>query len=103
MFSDCATPRISCVLTCSVLYMYIFLLQIDKNGDGYIDLSELKEALDVCGFKLPGWKVRQMIEEYDDKRQIQHKGRLSFDEFEKVLLVVLYQRFYFFFKEMYAS
>jgi plastin-3 len=46
------------------------LFQIDKNGDGYIDLSELKEALDGCGFKLPGWKVRQMIEEYDDKRQI---------------------------------
>ncbi|XP_069694317.1 plastin-2 isoform X2 [Periplaneta americana] len=59
---------------------------IDKNGDGYIDLSELKEALDVCGFKLPGWKVRQMIEEYDDKRQIEHRGRLSFDEFEKMCL-----------------
>jgi plastin-3 len=65
------------------------VLQIDKNGDGYIDLSELKEALDGCGFKLPGWKVRQIIEEYDDKRQIQHRGRLSFDEFEKVFLVLL--------------
>jgi plastin-3 len=63
-------------------------LQIDKNGDGYIDLSELKEALDGAGFKLPGWKVRQLIEEYDDKRQIQHRGRLSFDEFEKVVLFV---------------
>nr|CAD7449711.1 unnamed protein product [Timema bartmani] len=55
---------------------------IDKNGDGYIDLSELKEALDICGFKLPGWKVRKMIEDYDNKRQITHKGRLSFEEFE---------------------
>ncbi|GFG38579.1 hypothetical protein Cfor_01632 [Coptotermes formosanus] len=61
-------------------------LSIDKNGDGYIDLSELKEALDGAGFKLPGWKVRQLIEEYDDKRQIQHRGRLSFDEFEKMCL-----------------
>jgi hypothetical protein len=69
------------------------VLQIDKNGDGYIDLSELKEALDCCGFKLPGWKVRQMIEEYDDKRQIQHRGRLSFDEFEKVFLVLLCKMF----------
>jgi Ca2+-binding EF-hand superfamily protein len=79
--------------------MYIFLLQIDKNGDGYIDLSELKEALDVCGFKLPGWKVRQMIEEYDDKRQIQHKGRLSFDEFEKVLWLCYINVFIFFLKK----
>lgn len=70
------------------------LLQIDKNGDGYIDLSELKEALDVCGFKLPGWKVRQMIEEYDDKRKIEHRGRLSFDEFEKVPKFLLC-KFYF--------
>jgi plastin-3 len=27
-----------------------------------------------------------MIEEYDDKRQMQHRGRLSFDEFEKMCL-----------------
>jgi len=57
---------------------------IDKNGDGYIDLSELKEALDGCGFKLPGWKIRQLIEECDHKRQIHQRGRLSFDEFEKL-------------------
>lgn len=57
---------------------------IDKNGDGYIDLSELRTALDLCGFKLPGWKVRKMIEDYDDKRQTQHQGRLSFAEFEKL-------------------
>jgi len=57
---------------------------IDKNGDGYIDVSELKDALESCGFKLPGWKVRQLVEEYDVKRQIQHRDRLSFDEFEKM-------------------
>ena len=73
---------------CFAYVVFCCLLQIDKNGDGYIDLSELKEALDGCGFKLPGWKVRQLIEEYDDKRQIQHRGRLSFDEFEKVGFVL---------------
>nr|CAD7258421.1 unnamed protein product [Timema shepardi] len=57
-------------------------ISIDKNGDGFIDLSELKEALDICGFKLPGWKVRKMIEDYDNKRQITDRGRLSFEEFE---------------------
>lgn len=33
---------------------------------------------------MPGYKVRQMIEEYDDKQQLEHKGRLSFEEFEKL-------------------
>jgi len=59
---------------------------IDTNGDGYIDLSELKNALDQCGFKMPGWKVRRMIEDYDDQKKTQHRGRLSFEEFEKLCL-----------------
>ncbi|XP_014256735.1 plastin-2 [Cimex lectularius] len=54
---------------------------IDKNGDGYIDLSELKDALELCGFKLPGWRVRKMI---GDELKTQHQGRLSFAEFEKL-------------------
>jgi plastin-3 len=52
-------------------------------------LSELKEALDNCGYKIPGWRVRQMIEEYDDKNKTQHRGRLSFEEFERVRLILL--------------
>ena len=44
----------------------------------------MRNALDVCGFKMPGYKVRQMIEEYDDKQRLEHKGRLSFEEFEKL-------------------
>lgn len=58
--------------------------QIDENGDGFIDLAELRNALDQCGFKMPGYKVRRMIEEYDDKRRPQDRGRLSFEEFEKL-------------------
>lgn len=54
-------------------------LQIDKNNDGYIDLKELKEALDVCGFKIPGFKVRLLEEEFKNKKG-NHK--LSYDEFE---------------------
>lgn len=60
------------------------MLQIDKNGDGTIDLSELQEALDLCGFKLPAWKVRKMIEDYDNKKT-QTKGKLVFSEFKKVV------------------
>ncbi|KAL7304868.1 hypothetical protein TKK_0002674 [Trichogramma kaykai] len=55
---------------------------MDENGDGFIDLAELRTALDQCGFKMPGYKVRRMIEDFEDKRKPQDKGRLSFDEFE---------------------
>ncbi|XP_054000423.1 plastin-1 isoform X1 [Hylaeus anthracinus] len=64
-------------------FHYYFNL-IDENGDGFINLTELRSALDICGFKMPGYKVRRMIEEYDDKQRSEHKGRLSFEEFEKL-------------------
>lgn len=64
--------------------IFFNLFQIDKNGDGFIDLSELKAALEGCGFKIPGWKVRQMIEEFESKGSTKSQGRLSFVEFEKV-------------------
>lgn len=59
---------------------------IDKQGNGFIDLSELKSALDICGFKLPQWKVRQMIDEYDRTRGVSNKGRLSFQEFQNMCM-----------------
>ncbi|XP_049805752.1 plastin-3 isoform X1 [Schistocerca nitens] len=64
---------------------YEFFSRIDKNGDGFIDLSELREALEVCGFKIPGWEVRKIIAEFNS-RGSNHSGRLSFDEFEKLCL-----------------
>lgn len=60
--------------------------EIDKNNDGYIDLKELKDALDQVGFKLPGYQVREMINEYDNKQQTQHRGKLTYDEFEALCL-----------------
>ena len=35
---------------------------IDKDESGFIELGELKEALDLAGFKVPGWRVRDMID-----------------------------------------
>ncbi|XP_050526775.1 plastin-3 [Daktulosphaira vitifoliae] len=57
--------------------------KFDKNNDGSIDLSELQEALELCGFKLPAWKVRKMIEDYGNKKT-QTKGKLLFSEFKKL-------------------
>lgn len=58
--------------------------QIDKNNDGFIDLKELKDALNVCGFKIPGWKVRQMEEEFKSKKRTINDGKLSYEEFENL-------------------
>ena len=37
-------------------------ISIDKDESGFIELGELKEALDLAGFKVPGWRVRDMID-----------------------------------------
>ncbi|XP_017782182.1 PREDICTED: plastin-2 isoform X2 [Nicrophorus vespilloides] len=57
---------------------------IDTNNDGFIDIKELREALTKCGFKLPGWQVRQMEEEFKNKNRTNQEGKLSYDEFEKL-------------------
>lgn len=54
--------------------------QIDTNGDGFIDLKELREALDVCGFKIPGYKVRQIEDELKTKQC--NNGKMSYGDFE---------------------
>lgn len=38
------------------------------------------------GFKLPGYQVREMINEYDNKQQTQHRGKLSYEEFEALCI-----------------
>ncbi|KAG0725332.1 Plastin-2 [Chionoecetes opilio] len=58
--------------------------QIDRDGNGFIDLSELKKALDVVGFKLPQWEVRKMISDWDRDTKGPGKGQLSFEEFQNM-------------------
>ncbi|XP_076318829.1 plastin-2 fimbrin isoform X1 [Tachypleus tridentatus] len=57
---------------------------LDKDGNGYLDMSELKRALDIVGFKIPQWQVRQMIDELDRRNFNKEKGQLSFEEFQKL-------------------
>lgn len=66
---------------CCNINICAFLFQIDKNNDGFIELNELKDALDQCGFRLPGYRVREMVAEYSSK-QSTTQGKLSYEEFE---------------------
>ncbi|CAG0883064.1 unnamed protein product [Darwinula stevensoni] len=54
--------------------------RIDRDGNGYIDVKELREALEVVGFKVPQYKIRQMIQDVDKNRD----GRLSFEDFQQL-------------------
>lgn len=38
-------------------FMNDLMFQLDKSGNGLIDLKELKDALDGVGYKIPQWKV----------------------------------------------
>lgn len=59
---------------------------LDKDGNGFLDMSELKQALEIVGFKIPQWKVRQMIDDLERGHVGDKKGRLSFEEFQQVCI-----------------
>ena len=68
-----------------VIFVYkLSILQIDKDGNGYLDVSSLKDALEVVGFKLPQWQVRRMLEEYDGYNSTNSRSKLTFEEFQTV-------------------
>lgn len=74
------------VLSRLISFHFFLVFQIDKNSDGFIELKELKEALDQCGFKLPGYRVREMIAEYSSKQSTSAQGKLSYQEFEALCM-----------------
>lgn len=57
--------------------------EIDADGSGYIESKELKDALDRVGLKLPGWQIRQIMQEFDSDDKA-HRNKLSVDEFERL-------------------
>lgn len=73
---------------------------LDKEESGFIQLNELKDALDLAGFKVPGWRVRDMIDKIDRETTncpgaIVGQRKLSYGEFEHVSseeLVLLWLR-----------
>ncbi|KAG5673573.1 hypothetical protein PVAND_003611 [Polypedilum vanderplanki] len=58
--------------------------EITKETGGFVELKELKEALDQVGFKLPGYQVRLMIDEFGNKQKLKTPGKLNYNEFEQI-------------------
>ena len=60
---------------------------LDKEESGFIHLNELKDALDLAGFQVPGWRVRDMIDKIDRDTVaggVVGQRKLSYGEFEHV-------------------
>ena len=62
------------------------VLQIDADGSGYISVSELGNALELCGFKLPGYEIRDIVSKFDTGKV--RDGKLDYDEFKKEMINV---------------
>lgn len=60
-------------------------MQIDKSGDGIIDMKELREALEMCGYKIAGYQIRLIEEEHKKSNKSKVNGKLTYDEFEKLI------------------
>ena len=53
------------------------------NGDGYIDLAELRNALKTVGIDIPGYEARVLEDQF--KNSTNNKdGKMSLSEFEKL-------------------
>lgn len=56
-------------------------VKADVNGNSYLDLGELRDALKSCGVDIPGYEAR-ILEEKFKKGDKNHDGKLSLEEFE---------------------
>lgn len=54
---------------------------MDNDKSGYIEASELQSALELVGLKLPGYEVRDLINQYDSKIK---DGKLDIEEFQNL-------------------
>jgi len=61
--------------------MHFCPTQIDVDGSGVINISELGDALAIVGLKLPAYEVRDLIRRCDSKIK---DDCLDFEEFKVV-------------------
>ncbi|XP_029458747.1 plastin-2 [Rhinatrema bivittatum] len=58
--------------------------KIDTDGNGFISPSELTELFKAANLPLPGYKVREIIQDLMTTGDQNNDGRISFDEFISV-------------------
>ena len=60
---------------------FCLFLQIDLDGNGTLSVQELGQALEVIGYKLPAYEIRDLIQQFSNDIT---NDQLSFDGFQKV-------------------
>lgn len=56
-------------------------VQVDADGSGFISVDELGDALKKCNINLPGYQIRDLIQQYDSSIK---DGKLDMEEFRAV-------------------
>ncbi|XP_004714150.1 plastin-2 [Echinops telfairi] len=59
--------------------------KVDTDGNGYISCSELNDLFKAACLPLPGYKVREITENLMATGDLDRDGRISFDEFIKIV------------------
>ena len=78
----------SCIHTVLSLFVLILVLthgllslQIDADSNGFINVSEIGQALELLGYRIPPYQVRDYIRDYDNSIS---EDKLNFDGFKQV-------------------
>uniref|UniRef100_A0A8B9H8Y2 Lymphocyte cytosolic protein 1 (L-plastin) n=1 Tax=Astyanax mexicanus TaxID=7994 RepID=A0A8B9H8Y2_ASTMX len=58
--------------------------KVDVDSNGYISTDELNELFRVANLPLPGYRIREIIQELSATMDQNQDGKITFDEFAKV-------------------
>lgn len=54
------------------------------DGNGYISTEELNDLFKAANLPLPGYRIREIIQELSRTMDLNQDGKITFDEFAKV-------------------
>ncbi len=66
---------------CEMSFVFLYF-QLDTDNDQKIDVAELDKAFEITGYKLPAYRIRDLIAEVDSGKV--KDGKLDFTEFMHV-------------------
>uniref|UniRef100_A0A672PA62 Plastin-2 n=1 Tax=Sinocyclocheilus grahami TaxID=75366 RepID=A0A672PA62_SINGR len=59
--------------------------KVDVDGNGHISTDELNQLFKEANLPLPGYRVREIVQELSRTMDLNQDGKITFDEFAKVV------------------
>ncbi|KAF4114073.1 hypothetical protein G5714_004296 [Onychostoma macrolepis] len=59
--------------------------KVDVDGNGYISTDELNALFKAANLPLPGYRVREIVQELSRSMDLNQDGKITFDEFAKAV------------------